>query len=64
MKEFLGLLRKFTSRKLLVTILTGIVGFAAARGWIGAGLAQELGTLAVALAGLVYVIVQGGVDKK
>lgn len=62
----LELLKGFISKKLFVTVLTGIVTLLVSVGALksGTSLHSELLALIPALAGTIYVIVQGWVDKE
>lgn len=58
------MLKKFTSRKFIITVLTIVVGVATALTETGGKVGAVFGIIAAVAAALVYIIVEGNIDAK
>lgn len=58
------MLKKFTSRKFILAVLTMIAGVATALTEVGGEIGAICGILAAIIAPVVYIIVEGNVDAK
>lgn len=58
------MLKKFTSRKFIITVLTIVVGVATALTETGGKVGAVFGIIAAVAAALVYIIVEGNIAAK